>query len=424
MQFRKNHRIIMKIFFYSFFIFIANMGHAYSSTMSWDTSSDWQIDVCLESDTFQNMSLLYLYENQNWELRIIFNPYYEQIALSNGQSSLFQFYYGVFSKDRIPQSLENHLKEIIDSKLKSVSGGFWSISSTINERLSIDYFANATAVPEIGLAQTTTKNEIFQEARQIYEENTDSNQEICDLFREQTFKKLSLNYEWEGKFYSVHFVYNPMKEALFCEKLSKPVRWPFGMTIADSTYPLSLANYIKSLVPHELLTDSDSIIDVANGVSYFRKNPVSLYTTLQPFTLLNKIENPDMDAEIVTFFTSNQLAKKFISYELDGNFYRVFLINNLEKLPIKSTFSFDTWENGHVSYTGTWNSKIGIFVDKEAPKELIDHISQLYDLSWWDGYWNLSIHNGDKIVISCFRESWQYKYTPCSWYTFMLNAKL
>jgi hypothetical protein len=316
----------MKIFFYSFFIFIANMGYAYSSNMGWDNISD-------------------------------------------------------------------------------------------------DYFADATAVPETGLSQTNTQSETFQESIQINEEHADSNQEICNLFNEQIFRKLSLNYEWEGKSYSVHFVHNPMREALFCSELSKPVRWPFAMTIAASTYPLSLANHIKSLVPHELLGDSDSMIDVADWVTYFRKNSVSLYTTLHPITLLNKIENPDIDVEILTFFTSNQLARKSLSYELDGNFYRIFLIHNPEKLTLKSTLSFDTWKHGRLSSTITWNSKIGIFVDKEAPQELIDHISQLYELSWWDSYWNLSIHNGDKILITYDQHPWKYTYTPYSWYTFILNAE-
>lgn len=192
------------------------------------------------------------------------------------------------------------------------------------------------------------------------------------------------------------------------------------MTIAASTYPLSLANHLKSLVPHELLKDSDSVIDVADWIAYFRKNSVSLYTTIHPITLLNRIENPDIDVEILNLFTSNQFARKSLYYELDGNFYGVFLIHNPEKLTLKSTFSFDTWESGHLSHTVNWNSKIGIFVDKEAPQELIDHISQLYELSWWDSFWNLSIHNGDKVSVTHNK----FIYKPYSWYTFMLNAEL
>jgi hypothetical protein len=416
----------MKIFFYfySLFIFIANMEYAYSSNMSWDSISDQQIESCLSSDTFQNISLPYLYEDRNWELRIIFNPHYEKIALNNGQPSMFQFYYGVFSQDRIPQSLEIHLKEIIASKLKSASGGFWCISSTINGKLFIDYFADAAAIPETRLSQTNTQNEVVQKEAQINGEYSDVDQEICDLFKEQNFRKISLNYEWEGKSYSVHFVHNPMREVLCCSDLSKPVRWPFAMTIAASSYPLSLANHLKSLVPDKILKDSDSVIDVADWVTYCRKNSIALYTTLHPITLLNRIENPDIDVEILTFFNSNQLSRRSFYYQLDGCFYKVYLIHNPEKLILKSTIDFNTWENGRLSSTVRWNSKIGIFVDKVAPKELIDHISHLYKLSWSDSYWNLSIHNGDKVSITHVKDSWRYTYTPCSWYTCILNAKL
>jgi hypothetical protein len=277
---------------------------------------------------------------------------------------------------------------------------------------------------ESQLSQTNTQNEVFTEAIKTNKKYTSIDQEIYDLFKEQTFRKLSLNYEWNGKSYLVHFLHNPMREPLLCSELSKPVRWPFAMTIAASEYPLSLANHIKSLVPHELLSDSNSMIDVASWVTYFRKNSVSLYTTLHPITLLTRIENPDTDVEILNFFTSNQLAKKFLEYELDGKFYRVFLIHNPEKLILESTLSFDTWTHGFLSHTLNWSSKIGIFVDKEAPQELIDHISQLYELSWWDSYWNLSIHNGDKVSITYFNGSIKYTYTPYSWYTFMLNADL
>lgn len=402
---------------------MANIGYAYSSNISWDNRSDQQIESCLSSDTFQNVSLQYFYEDRNWELRIIFNPHNEQIVLNNGQYSMFQFYYGIFSRDRIPQTLESHIKEIIENSLKSSSGGFWSISSKINGKVAIDYIADAIAIPKTRLSQTNTQNEIFQEVTEIDEKDSDNTQKIRDLFEEQTFGKLSLDYEWEGETYPVHLVHNPMREPLLCNGLSNPVRWPFAMTIAASTYPLSLANYLKNLVPDELLRDSDSVIDVANWVNYYRKYSIFVYTALHPIVILNEIENPDVDVEILTFFTSDQLVRKSLYYQLDGNFYKVLIIHNPEKLKLKSTLSFDTMESGRLSHTVNWGSKIGIFVDKKAPQELIDHISKLYELSWWDSYWNLSVHNGDKITIARSQGSWTYTYTPFSWYTFMLYAE-
>lgn len=406
-----------------FLIFIATTQYAHSTDeMSWDSISDQQIKSCLHSDTFQNISFLYSYEHQNWELRVIFNPKYEKIELSNGHPSMFQFYYGVFSKDIIPESLESHLKDIIKNQLENSSGGHWSISSTVNGRLAIDYFAGAVALGT-GRSESDTPNEAFKKPIQINEEYTSLDQEVYDLFKAKTFEKLSLDYQWEGKSYPVHFVYNPMREFLFCSELSTPVRWSFAVTIEASSYPLSLAKHIKNLVPGDLLNDTDSIIDIADWVSYFRKHPISLYKTLNPIPLLNKIENSDIDAEIQALFTSSQLTRKSLYYELNETLYSVLLVHNPEKLNLKSTLGFDTWENGRLSYTATWNSKIGIFVDKKAPQELINHISQLYELSWWDNYWNISIHNGDKISISYAKYSWTYTYTPYSWYAFMLNAK-
>lgn len=262
-----------------------------------------------------------------------------------------------------------------------------------------------------------------KESIEINQEYTSLDQEILKLFKAQTFKKLSMNYLWEGKSYPVHFIYNPTRECLFCSEISKPVRWPFCVTIEASSYPLSLAEHLKSLVPGDLLKDPESVVDIADWLHYYRKHSISLYKNLYPILLLKRIENPDIDAEIQTLFTSSQLTRKSLFYELNGDFYSVLLIHNPEQLKLKSTLDFDTWENGRLSYTTTWNSKVGIFVDKKAPQELIDHISQLYELSWWENYWNVSIHNGDKVSVSYSKNTRTYTYTPTSWYMFIFNAK-
>src|SRR5690349_21223039 len=131
----------------------------------------------------------------------------------------------------------------------------------------------------------------------------DLDREIYDLFNSQIFRKLSINYSWDEKSYPVHFIYNPQREALFCRELSKPVRWPFAVTIDASSYPLALADHIRTLVPKELLKDADSVIDVADWLHHRRKNSVSLYQNLDSILLLNKIENCDIDAKIKSKFT-------------------------------------------------------------------------------------------------------------------------
>lgn len=410
-------------FFYILFSVLMATAPYVSSSERWDAECDQQIEACLSSDTFQNVSLSYPYDHQDWELRVVFNPLYEKIELSNGQTSSFQFYYGVFSRASIPEGLEKHVKNLIKNQLGGLSGGFWGFGSMLNGVLSIDYFSNALAIPGTGRGQPLVSNDISKAAVQISKEESALDKEIKELFKSQTFQKLSLSYSWEGQSYPVYLVYNPLREALQASELEKPVRWPFVMTIDASSYPLSLAEHLKSLVPAELLNDSESVMDVATWIHYFRENPVALYKDLQPITLLNSIVNPDVDTEIQMLFHSEQLAKKCLSYELEGKFYHLLLIHNPEKLTLRVPIEFDTWKFGHISFTRSWSGKVGIFVDKEAPQALIDHLSQLYELSWWDSYWNLAIHNGDKITVYYNKGSWDYTYHPCTWYQCMLKAK-
>lgn len=254
--------------------------------------------------------------------------------------------------------------------------------------------------------------------------SVDQDLEIVNLFTEQTFTKLSIDYVWRGKTYLVHFVYNPEKEVIFSSELSKPVQWPFAMTISASTYPSSLVDHLKNLVPSKLLKDSESLIDVADRTFFYtREHPDSVYTSLYPITMLSQIENPDVDAEIVSLFQSDRLETKTVYYELDGEFYAVLLIHNPKKLKLKSNGSFESRENGRINYIYTWKSKVGVFVDKKAPQKLIDHISGLYNLSWWDSYWNLTIYNGNKVLVEYQKGNWNYTYTPCSVFSCMLKAK-
>ena len=107
---------------------------------------------------------------------------------------------------------------------------------------------------------------LFANFGSLYSSKADD-QQISDLFKKQSFKKLSLNYEWNGKSYLVHIVHNPLKEDLFCEQLLKPVQWPFCMTIAADQYLLAFARHLKSLVPSDLLSWWDSYwnLTVYNG---------------------------------------------------------------------------------------------------------------------------------------------------------------
>lgn len=142
-------------------------------------------------------------------------------------------------------------------------------------------------------------------------------------------------------------------------------------------------------------------------------------------------ENRDVDVEIQTLFASTQLARKFLRYEVDGRFFNVLLIHNPNEFNLKSLISFNTQNQGLIKLTVKYDKKVGIFVDKEAPEELIDHISKLAQLSWWDSWWGVGnlISNGTKISFdhSSFDGGFSgtysiYTYTPCTYYKAMKNA--
>lgn len=393
----------------SCFILFAPIQSLYSSQEEqWDIKADQKIKTCMTSDTFQNITLTYSYKKQKWKLRIIFNPKNELIELSNGQISSHQFYYGIFSIDLPSDALCHHIEEVILSQLEGSSGGFIGFATCVNGQYLSDYFAGARACQGGILSKDESK------------EYSQADQRILELFQAQSFEKLSLDYKWEEKSYPVHFVYNPQRKHLFCNSLEKPVQWPFAMTIDASSYPLGLVHHLKSLVPNKLLNDPNSVVDMAQSIFlYTQKHHVSLYKDLSPILLLTAIENPDVDAEIQTLFTSSQLTKKSLCYKLNGHYYPILLIHNPENQNLESTLSFDAFPHSSITHTVTWDKKIGIFAYNEAPQELIDHLSTLYELSYWDSFWNnLSIYNGDKVSI--IRYPWCY--TPFSWYTFMLNA--
>lgn len=239
-------------------------------------------------------------------------------------------------------------------------------------------------------------------------------QKIRDLLESETFKKVTLECPWKGKVYSVHVLYNPLKEHLFCRELSKPVRWPFVFGIDSNEFLPSLVHHIKSLVPTELILNPDN---------HGNKYPFSYCKNLEPITFSNSIENAELDKEIYSLFKSDNLAKKSIFYELSGKLYKVLLIHNPKKINLDATFSFKSREFGMISVSPKWSSKVGIFVDRKAPQELIDHISKLIELSWWDYYMSFVILNGDSVEVTHIDYGYEYIYKPITWYEVMLNAK-
>lgn len=87
------------------------------------------------------------------------------------------------------------------------------------------------------------------------------------------------------------------------------------------------------------------------------------------------------------------------------------------------TLELETRENGRLTRTVKWKSKIGIFVSNKAPRELINHFSQFYSLSWLEKKRNRTIRNGTRLEVKAYNYYYLYTYYPCSWYDFMVDAE-
>lgn len=413
-------------FLYSFLILLGFVQNCHASeNPKWDEISDKTIEVCLTSNEFQNSFIEYTYNKHKYEMRFLYNPNQDEIKYKSGLKASFQFRFGFFSSEKLPDILLAHIKEIVE-KCTGSTGGIWSQASTFDGICSVDFFDGAVGIPQPGVHKenTTNRNEI--EKSQLEIQNLSSaDEEICNLFNAQKFIKLSLNYEWKDKSYLVHFVYNPTREYLYCEneKLSRPVQWLFAMAIENSSYPRDLAIHLKTLIHKEFLTDTSSVIDIGDSEYFTRKYPNSLYTSLEPTKLHKSIENIDLDLETHDLFISNQLVKKTLHFELNNNYSRIVLVYNPEELNLHATTILNTWENGRLNHTQNWSSKFGVFSEKKVSQELIDYVSNLLGVSWWDKMWNLSIHNGDKIEFQHNKHtSWTYTYTY-PWFDFIQKAQ-
>lgn len=122
-----------------------------------------------------------------------------------------------------------------------------------------------------------------------------------------------------------------------------------------------------------------------------------------PFQIAERIDDMDFDQRIREIFCSHKFVNEPFYYYLDGEYYKVRLIYNPDKLTlqslIKKTFQFndDTIIKG---YKVTWDLKYGILVNPAAPQELIDHIVELANASYWDWYFNFTIQNGTRFELT------------------------
>jgi len=134
-----------------------------------------------------------------------------------------------------------------------------------------------------------------------------------------------------------------------------------------------------------------------------------------PYVSTLKIDDPCVDAQIQEIWQSKTFINRVFHYELEEENYYVCIIHNPDYLSLEAKQEFKL--NGEKWLCGAeWNCRYGIIIDKKAPQKLIDHLSQLVKLSWYDWFFShLKIYNGSTVKVKI--DGREYRTIP--WFYFV-----
>jgi hypothetical protein len=187
--------------------------------------------------------------------------------------------------------------------------------------------------------------------------------------------------------YSIRIIHNPKEEMLWGGYLYVPICAEF---VTISNLPRSLNHLVKDLIltsgnPANSHIDLREISDTSLSEAY----------DIHPVFISEQIAEPICDTFAKNTFSSSKFSKQLLYYHLDGKYYQVCILHNPERLSFSSTTNFGNYPGTFLSTFGIyWNKKYAIMVDEKAPQQLIDHLFNLANPSYWDHFFNFSIENG------------------------------
>lgn len=214
----------------------------------------------------------------------------------------------------------------------------------------------------------------------------EAEQQIFDCLRSKEFSSMTVRYRFEGDEYPIEIVHNPNKEYLWNDERLAPTALAL-MIKAD--LPFRLIRHLEDLFDELGTEQADSHIDL-KGFS------TENFTLLHPVSIANKIDEPD--ARVRAAFSSTVFTNEVFYYYLEGKYYKVRILHNPEERSFSATKRYRlALDRPAADYTISWKYKYGIIVDEQAPQELIDHLAELAQTSWWDWYFNFKIYNGSYV---------------------------
>ena len=359
-------------------ILVSNIRADSNNNTLWDAEADGQIRAIINSNAYINQEIPYSYEGKKWDLRVIHSPNNE--VLTSGSGTFFCPFY-LIAKEAVPSKLFSHLEELGEKFLEPGTGAAY---------VNNGYFSGDISC--FGILQPNT--------RSTYYINSGLH-----------WGSVGINdggmYVNNGSHWGNLGFPGPLRQ------FNNDGSLYFKKTFIITGKFFCNGGFINENTSFEFLANPDVIAS-----SLQAKIPEEISSPC-PMTVALKIDDPSIDSQIEEIWESKTLVNRVFCYQLEEGSYKVRIIYNPHYSSLKATQTF-TFLNKEQPFSIYWNYKYGIMIDKTAPQELIDHLSQLIKLSWYDWWYDqLKIYNGWKAKVNI--GGLMHRTIP--WFHFMENAQ-
>ena len=186
----------------------------------------------------------------------------------------------------------------------------------------------------------------------------DGDARISELFGSSDFQKANIEYTYGDKIYTIFVLNNPGQLDLWAEGMPSLKNWTFVMSSKNSLPP-ELKNHLEALQPKrpgEVLSDLEGAKRQYNIEVYDKIGPV--------------VTKENFDAELKECFASAEKVNTVFLYKIQGEVTMVRVVVNPAEVKEKY--------KDFPEVTFTWPHKVGVMTNREAPEELLEHITKIY----------------------------------------------
>ncbi len=227
----------------------------------------------------------------------------------------------------------------------------------------------------------------------VYADEFDAtaDQQILECLSSDEFSNMMISYHFGRYTYPLCVIHNPNKELLMGDKgdFSEPIT---SEIIAISYLPVEVMWHLQRMFPMLKNEYKEFIVNLSGN-----EHP-NKYKFLKPVYVAVDIDDSYNNEILTKTLSSSKFENAVLYYQLDNEYYRVRVLYNPQEHAFKTSkkFRLDHFKPAEDFYLN-WSKKYGIAVDKKAPQNLIDYLSQYLNCSWSDWYFNFGVYNGTYI---------------------------